>query len=174
MSLTNTPNDETVDLQQNHQKVSIADYKLTSSQAILVTYGLGSCLGISIFDSEKEIAGLIHIKRPSRTDANQTNSAAFADSGIELLVEQMENEGASTGEMKAKVAGGSDICGFTFSEDGSSIGERNIKQAEETLADCGIPVVNRDVGGEHSRTLRLDGGSGILTIESESKTTRMI
>lgn len=174
MSLKHTPNDETVEFQQDRKKVSIADYKLTSSQAILVTYGLGSCLGISIFDNETEIAGLIHIKRPSRSDTNLTNKAAFADSGIKLLVEQMKKEGASTGEMKAKIAGGSDICGFTFSGDGSSIGERNIKQAEETLAECDIPVVDQDVGGDHSRTLRLDGASGILTIESESKPTRRI
>lgn len=52
----------------------------------------------------------------------------------------MKIEGASTGEINAKIAGGSDICGFTFFEDGSSIGERNVEQAKETLAKYNIPV----------------------------------
>src|SRR6056297_1247676 len=153
-------------------KVGIAEYEVTTSGADLTTSGLGSCLGIAMYDDGAGVAGLVHVMLPSADEVDDSNKAKFADTGIELLVEEMEREGAAKRRIEAKIAGGSDM--LDFSENGSGIGVRNTEQVEETLAEFGIPIVSRDVGGDHGRSLRLDGNSGDLTVKSANKGSQVI
>lgn len=158
--------------EQERLKVGIAEYEVTTSDADLTTSGLGSCLGISMYDETAGVAGLVHVMLPSADEVDETNRAKFADSGIELLVEEMKNAGASIRNLEAKVAGGSDM--LDFSENGSGIGVRNVEQVEETLDELDIPLVSKDVGGDHGRSLRLDGSTGDLTVKSANKGSKVI
>lgn len=146
--------------------IGIADYAVTSAGATLTTNGLGSCLGIALFDRIAGVAGLIHIMRPSPREHEDTDAAKFADSGIELVIDAMERAGASQHRIEAKLAGGSDMKGFSATE--RSIGSRNVAQAETTLAELDVPITGRDVGGDHGRSLHFDGSSGTLTVESSN------
>jgi chemotaxis protein CheD len=145
-------------------KVGIAEYKTTTDDAVLTTSGLGSCIGVGIYDDVSGAAGLVHVMLPTAEDIDDGNRAKFADTGVEALVEALEDAGASRGSMRAKMAGGSDM--LDFSESGSSIGARNAKQVRATLEEFDIPLVGEDVGGDHGRSLKLDAGTGDLVVKS--------
>ncbi|MDS0219819.1 chemotaxis protein CheD [Haloarcula sp. S1AR25-5A] len=145
-------------------KVGIAEYKVTTEPALLTTSGLGSCIGIAIHDTRSMVAGLVHVMLPSAADIDGGNSAKFADTGVEALIEAMEDAGASTGTMEAKIAGGSDM--LDFSESGSSIGSRNAAKVRETLEAFGVPVVGEDLGGDHGRSVKLEADTGNLVVKS--------
>jgi chemotaxis protein CheD len=153
-------------------KVGIAEYEVTTDGAVLTTSGLGSCIGIALYDTETGAAGLVHVMLPSADDMENGNAAKFADSGTELLVEEMERVGANPDSLEAKIAGGSDM--LDFSESGSGIGDRNVATVRETLAEYDIPIVGEDVGGDHGRSLRLESTNGDLVVKSaNTENTRL-
>lgn len=158
--------------EQERVKVGIAEYEVTTADATLTTSGLGSCLGVALYDGEAGVAGLVHVMLPSADDVEDPNAAKYADTGIETLLLDMERSGAERERVRAKVAGGSDM--LDFSENGSGIGVRNMRQTESTLDDLGVPLVSEDVGGDHGRSLRLDGASGDLTVKSANKGRKTI
>jgi chemotaxis protein CheD len=148
-------------------KVGIAEYEVTTNGSVLTTSGLGSCIGVALHDPETGAAGLVHVMLPSADEMDDGNAAKFADTGTELLVDELEAAGASVRRIEAKIAGGSDM--LDFSESGSGIGVRNVEQVRETLDSYGIPIVGEDVGGDHGRSLRLESGSGDLVVKSANQ-----
>ena len=100
-------------------------------------------------------------------EENDGAPAKFADSGVGTLVEAMEEVGAETDRMTAKIAGGSDM--LDFSQNGSSIGSRNIEQARETLSGLSIPIEGEDVGGDYGRSLKFQAMTGDLVVKSASQ-----
>lgn len=148
-------------------KVGIADFGVASGNAVLTTSGLGSCLGVAIYDRPASVAGLVHAMLPSREEMAEGNEAKFADTGIQALVEALEREGADRASLEAKLAGGSDM--LDFSEEGSGIGVRNAEIGRQTLESFDIPVVATDVGGEHGRSLRLETATGDLVVKSANR-----
>ncbi|WP_336001661.1 chemotaxis protein CheD [Halorientalis halophila] len=153
-------------------KVGIAEYEVTTAEATLTTSGLGSCLGVALYDEAAGVAGLVHVMLPSAEGVENPTAAKYADTGIETLLVEMERAGAARDRVRAKVAGGSDM--LDFSENGSGIGVRNMEQVEATLDAFGIPIVSEDVGGDHGRSLRLEGSSGDLLVKSANKGSETI
>ncbi|WP_135305674.1 chemotaxis protein CheD [Haloarcula amylovorans] len=145
-------------------KIGIAEYQVTTGSAVLTTSGLGSCIGVAIYDELSGAAGLVHVMLPTAEDVAGGNRAKFADTGVAVLVEALEAEGASRDGMQAKIAGGSDM--LDFSENGSSIGSRNAEKVRETLEAYDIPLVGEDIGGDHGRSLRLESDTGDLVVKS--------
>mgnify|MGYP000224069920 CR=1 FL=1 len=148
-------------------KVGIAEYEVASGDAVLTTSGLGSCLGVAVYDPGSTVAGLVHVMLPSHDEMEGGNEAKFADSGVRELVAAMERTGADRDGMRAKIAGGSDM--LDFSQNGSGIGVRNVETGRRTLAEFDIPVVGEDVGGEHGRSLRLETATGDLVVKSANR-----
>lgn len=148
-------------------KVGIAEYEVTADIAELTTSGLGSCVGVALYDGTNSVAGLIHVMLPEADGMDGEKPAKFADTGTELLVEEMETLGASVRNIEAKIAGGSDM--LDFSEGGGGIGDRNIEQVRTTLDEYGIPIVAEDVGGDHGRSLRLEAKNGDLVVKSANR-----
>ncbi|WP_415382769.1 chemotaxis protein CheD [Halosimplex sp. TS25] len=148
-------------------KVGIAESKVSHADAVLTTSGLGSCLGVAVYDDEADVAGLLHVMLPSIDEMEGKNEAKFADSGIRDLVDEMERLGAERERMEAKIAGGSDM--LDFSESGSGIGVRNVERGRQTLAEFDIPIVGEDVGGDHGRSLRLETRTGDLIVKSANR-----
>jgi chemotaxis protein CheD len=164
--------DETAGTDPERVKVGIAEYEVTTDGAHLTTSGLGSCIGVGLVDVASGVAGLVHVMLPSAEEVDDDNPAKFADSGTELLVAEMERNGADASGLRAKIAGGSDM--LDFSESGASIGARNADQVRETLADHGIPIVGEDVGGDHGRSLRLEAATGDLVVKSANEPDRRL
>ncbi|MEF8825786.1 MAG: chemotaxis protein CheD [Halapricum sp.] len=153
-------------------KVGIAEYDVSKNGAELTTSGLGSCIGVALHDDAVPVSGLVHVMLPSADEMEDGNPAKFADTGVETLIEQLESEGGSRDRMIAKIAGGSDM--LDFSESGSGIGQRNVKQVKATLDAHDIPIVGEDVGGDHGRSLRLEGASGDLVVKSANEGSRTL
>ena len=117
-------------------KVGMADLKVVKSPNVLTTLGLGSCIGIALYDRHTKIAGLAHIMLPDSAQIkNNMNKAKFADTGIELLIEQMIELGCSKSRLTAKIAGGSQMFNFGNSNnDIMKIGYRNAVATKEILS----------------------------------------
>jgi chemotaxis protein CheD len=148
-------------------KVKIADLAVLKDQGILITVGLGSCVGVALHDAENKVGGLAHILLSCSCQfgnrSNPFNPAKFADTAIPLLVEKMEKCGGKRNRIKAKIAGGSQL--FSFNHGVSSIGEKNIEAVRQTLEELEIPIKGEDVGGNHGRTMRffVDSGKVVIT-----------
>ena len=148
-------------------QVAIEEYEVTDSGERLVAYGLGSCLGVALFDEKESIAGLIHVKRPTAPSGTTSSKATFADTGIRMLFDEMQSKGATTRHTKATLAGGIDTGGAASAVN-MSIGKKNVNQAKQTLDELGITVLNTAVGGDKAMSIHFDGGSGEASIETDS------
>lgn len=149
-------------------RVGIADCAVGQPDAVLSSSGLGSCVGVALYDADSGVVGLAHAMLPEHDgDGNRTK---YVDTAVEELLERMVEAGADPGGVVAKLAGGSDM--FQFSD--GSVGDRNVAAARETLADLGVEIVGEDVGGDHGRSLQLEGGTGDLRITSANREERTI
>ena len=115
--------------------IGISDYKLAKSPEILVTYALGSCVGVCLYDKVSKVGGLSHIMLPDSTTIRNSsqNIAKFADTGIDELVRQMEKLGARKARMVAKIAGGATMFTFQGRNDMMQVGERNVQAVKKKL-----------------------------------------
>ncbi|KAB1196567.1 MULTISPECIES: chemotaxis protein CheD [Haloferax] len=145
-------------------KVGIAEFAVDTDGNTLTTSGLGSCIGVALYDPVTNVSGLAHAMLPEANEGGKP--AKFADTGIESLLAEMQASGADPDRVVAKLAGGSNMFDFTSTNGGMSIGERNVDSARKTLDRLEIDVVAADVGGDHGRSLELDSRSGDLRVRS--------
>jgi len=130
--------------------IGIGDYAVTTDGSPLSTVGLGSCIGIVLYDSRKKVAGLSHIMLPEM-GSKQDRIGKYADTAIPALLDEMKKKGGSTQLCKAKIAGGASL--FTFKDDTLQIGKRNAEAVEAILKQYHIRIVGKDVGGDRGRTI---------------------
>ncbi len=150
--------------------VGIADLNVAKGDDIIITYALGSCVGICLYDSVKKVAGLSHIMLPDSKLANNPNQPhKYADSAIPALIKRMVAEGALRGGIKAKIAGGAKMFATTGNSDIANIGERNVAAVKKTLASLGIPILVADTGENFGRTQSFDPQTGLMKIKSANK-----
>jgi len=148
-------------------KVGMADLQVSRHPGMLTTLGLGSCVGVALYDTVKKIIGLAHIMLPSSLQArNVSNIAKFADTAIVKLVNDMISLGASKEHLVAKLAGGAQMFAFNNSSDIMRIGSRNVASSRDTLQELGIPIVAEDTGGNYGRTIELYSDDGRLLIKT--------
>lgn len=156
-------------------KVGMADMNTTFCPGVLTTLGLGSCVGICLYDTSTKISGMVHIMLPSSTQIkNNSNLAKFADTGIAKLVEDMVKIGAKRSKLISKIAGGSQMFSFNDASDIMRIGARNVAATKETLKLLNIPLVAEDTGGNYGRTIELYSETGILLIKTIGYGTKQI
>lgn len=148
-------------------KVGMADLKVAKFPDNLTTLGLGSCIGICIYDPSTKVSGMAHIMLPS-SDAIKQNSniAKFADTAIVKLVQEMEAAGARRIKCFAKIAGGAQMFSFSSSSDTMRIGERNAESVRKTLKSLSIPIKADETGGSVGRTIEFYSDSGKLIIKT--------
>ena len=151
-------------------KVGLADYKTCKFPDSLITYGLGSCIGIAIFDSKTKLGGLAHIMLPDSSNAKPTeNPAKFADKCLPLMVNELIQRGASKYNIQAKIAGGAQMFALNKATDIMRIGERNEESVKATLKSLNIPIMASDTGGNYGRTVELILETGKFKIKTINK-----
>lgn len=156
-------------------KVGMADMNIAYCPEVLTTLGLGSCVGICLYDTSTKISGLVHIMLPSSAQIkNNSNPAKFADTGIVKLMEKMIEAGAKRSKLVSKIAGGSQMFNFNDSSDIMRIGARNVTATKETLKSLNIPLIAEDTGGNYGRTIELYSETGILLIKTIGYGTKQI
>ncbi|MCB2297212.1 chemotaxis protein CheD [Clostridium tagluense] len=154
-------------MEYNEIKVGIADLNMAFSPDKLITVGLGSCIGIAIYDKAIGIGGLAHIMLPDSSQFNKiTNEIKFADLAIPILVEKMIKKGAKLRNMRAKIAGGASMFNFPDKSIIMDIGNRNGIAVKSALKNLSIPILSEDIGGNKGRTLIFDTTSGALSIRT--------
>ena len=146
--------------------VGMADLKVAKAPDILTTLGLGSCIGITLYDQAKKIGGMAHIMLPTYKGFEGQNIAKFADSAIIELVNQLARIGVQRNAVVAKIAGGAHMFGRTQNNDMLKIGERNAAASLAILKQLAIPVKANDTGGTHGRTIELHIENGALKIKT--------
>lgn len=143
----------------NKITIGIADMKLARGQGMLITYALGSCIGICLHDPLLKLGALIHIMLPVNMETNRTNTMKYADTGLRETLRQMEAMGAKRPRITAKIAGGAKM--FETGASLGNIGQRNIESVHLNLKKEGIRLLKEDVGGSVARTLLFDVNSGL-------------
>lgn len=154
--------------------VGVADMKVTSQKGdLLITYALGSCLGITIHDPVAGVGGLLHVMLPLSTidpqKANE-NPCMFVDTGVPKLFLECYKLGAQKGRLTVKVAGGA-CSNENEDEDYFQIGKRNFTMLRKLLWKNGVLLKTYDVGGQQSRTMSLEVGSGEVQLKINGATT---
>lgn len=151
-------------------RVGMADYKVGRSPASLISYGLGSCIGIALYDSTVKVGGLLHIMLPESSQARSNeNPAKFADTGIPLMLKEMIALGAVKARITAKIAGGAQMFKFANATDIMRVGERNATAVIGILKSLDIKLVANDTGGNYGRTVELKLDNGIYRIKTIDK-----
>ena len=155
--------------------VGMADLKVVKDPGGLTTLGLGSCVGIALYDAKVKVAGLAHIMLPdSKQIQNNSNVAKFADTAMVQMLKDMEREGAKRLNMKAKIAGGAQMFAFNATNDNLRIGDRNIEAVTKLLKQYNIPLVAKEVGADYGRTVELYADDGRFVIKSVGRGIKTI
>ncbi|MBB3109415.1 chemotaxis protein CheD [Paenibacillus phyllosphaerae] len=154
--------------QDNVVKVGMADLNIALGGHSLKTTGLGSCVGLTLFDEKSKVAGMAHVMLPSSDIARESsiNIAKYADTAIPELIERMKQAGANTGRLLAKMAGGAQMFAFSSQSDTMRIGPRNVESCKAVLSQLKIPILAEDTGGNYGRTIEFNSATGILVIRS--------
>lgn len=150
--------------------VDISDLKISDNENdILVTYSLGSCVGVSLYDPVENIGGLIHCMLPlSKVDREKArkNPYMFVDTGLSKMIQEMYDRGAKKKNLVAKLAGGARLLD---KKNIFNVGERNIVIVRKVLWKNDILIKGIDVGGAISRTVRLYMETGKTTVRNKGE-----
>jgi chemotaxis protein CheD len=122
---------------------------------------LGSCIGLALYDRRHKVGGLAHVVLP-QSRGKDDPVGKFMDTAIPGLLREMEAVGGRRLRPEARIAGGANMFATTVT---NTVGRQNIEACERLLQECGIPLVARHCGGEQGRRMKLDAGSGLVTIE---------
>lgn len=150
----------------NVTTVGISDMKMIRNSGSLVTYALGSCIGICLYEPNIKLAGMVHILLPAAPPNDTSNIFKYADTAIDETIRKMEVFGANKRNMIAKIAGGAKMFSVPGNSDFGNIGMRNSEAVQSSLQKHGIVIKGKDVGGTVARTLFLDAENGTATIKT--------
>lgn len=152
-------------------KVRIADYKIAKTPHVLITLGLGSCVGLSIYDKIEKIGGLAHIMLPRVSgEVAEKFYPRYADTAIKLVLSELHDQGCKEENMVAKIVGGA--CMFpSLQSNNKSIGDRNVDSVMEILQALNIPVEGSDTGGDYGRSIEFQTLTGGMIIKSVTNGT---
>jgi chemotaxis protein CheD len=140
--------------------IGIGEYAVVSNPAILVTLGLGSCVGVCIRDKKTRVGGMIHVMLPE-TQATSGKLSKYAKPGIEIMVNDIIKKGGNLRDLEAKIAGGAAM----FQSKGFDIGKRNVEKVKEVLLSLKIPLVSEDTGQNRARSIEFHLDTGELFIK---------
>lgn len=156
-------------------KVGIADLNICHAPDGITTLGLGSCVGVVLYDKSLKMAGLVHVMLPDSTQVRQNqNRAKFADSGIDYLLNMMQQKGANISGLTAKIAGGAQMFAFSTNNDMLRVGERNVEAVKKKLRELRIPILAEDTGLNYGRTVEFYPETGDFVIKAVGKSPKTI
>lgn len=146
-------------------RVGIADAKIVSAPNRIVTIGLGSCVGVALYDTVSKITALIHVMLPDSSAFKViSNPYKFADLAIPIIVEKMIEQGCVKKNIVAKIAGGASMFKFSEKVIHSDVGVRNIEAVKVAIKKEGLPIIAEDIGGNKGRTMFVESEDGSVLI----------
>ncbi len=141
---------------------------------MLVTYALGSCIGICLYDQKIKLGALVHIMLPLNMETGRTSKMKYADTGITETIKMMEAKGASRARITAKIAGGAKMFEISGGGTFGNIGQRNIDSVHLILKREGIKLLKEETGGTIARTLLFDVSNGMACVRCHGRADLII
>ncbi|HCZ05594.1 MAG: chemotaxis protein CheD [Thermotogota bacterium] len=143
--------------------IGIGEMAVAKNPAVIVTLGLGSCVGVCIRDPLNRIGGMAHVMLPKSHESSPSKPGKYADTAIVALLEEMKRKGADTSRLEAKIAGGAAM--FSSGKDGGmEIGRRNVESVKEQLKKYNIRLLSEDTGGNRARSIEYNLETGVLLV----------
>ena len=156
-------------------KVGMADLNICKAPDTITTLGLGSCIGLTLYDPVTKVGGMVHYMLPDSTKvSNNSNKAKFADTGIDELLRKVVAAGANKSRLVAKIAGGARMFEVSGLSDVGNIGARNAEAAKAILKKYGIRLIAEDTGLNYGRTVELHCDTGEFYVKSVGKEIKII
>ncbi len=141
--------------------VGIGEVRVATAPATLIARGLGSCVGVILYDPAARVAGLAHVILPEESKMPTDRRTRSAPGAIENLLAEMLEHGARRVALIAHVVGGAQVLRTAGR---AAIGQRNVAAVRAVLRQEGIPIHTEDTGGNQARSLTFDVSSGELTV----------
>ena len=155
--------------------VGMADLNIGKAPDIITTVGLGSCIGLTLYDPVTRVGGLVHYMLPdSKAVSNNSNIAKFCDTGVQELLKRVTMAGANGGRRVAELAGGAKMFAVNQESNVGSVGERNTVAAKQILRQLGIQLIAEDTGLNFGRTVELHCDTGDFYIKAVKKPVKII
>jgi chemotaxis protein CheD len=149
--------------------IGIAEQKIVKAPDKLATLGLGSCIGLVLFDPALRIGGMVHIMLPcAPQNTPVVNKAKFADTAITELIRLMMQSSAARGRLIAKIAGGAHMFNNVCNTDILNIGARNVQMCKQVLREYEIKIAAEDTGGICGRSIEFCCESSMLQVRTVS------
>ena len=161
---------------ENSIVLGMADLMVVPAPIKLITLGLGSCIGLVVYDSFAKVAGMAHIMLPnSRGLSGSEKVGKFADTAVPAIIEEMLKKGATRARIKAKIAGGAQMFALPgMSADFLTVGAKNVSETMLRLRRLGIALVASDTGGNKGRTIEFSTSNWMLKVKTLGKGTNEI
>jgi chemotaxis protein CheD len=147
------------------RRISIGDLRVAKAPAVLIAYGLGSCLAIVLYEPITRLGGLAHALLPMAPAEPTDKQGKYVDASIHAMVAQMETLGAQRQHLRARLFGGAQMFRPIQSAE-ESVGQRNLHTAQKVLSALRIPLTDQDVGGNSGRTVEFDLSDGSVMVRS--------
>ena len=147
-------------------KVGIGDMKLTRGEGVIVTYALGSCIGLAFYDSYIKLGALLHIMLPERVNESDANLFKYADTGIRETLRKMSAFGMVKSRTTVRIAGGANMFEISGNAGFGNIGQRNIDSVKQILKEEGMKISGEDTGANYARTMSLDTETGEVQVRT--------
>jgi len=157
------------------EAVGLGELKVGTRQGqVLVCYGLGSCIGVALYDPLVHVGAMLHVVLPdsSLSRGREAPPGKYADTGVAAAVDAIVRAGASRGRVTARLAGGARMLNLANGNAKLDIGARNDEAVRAALQHHGIRLVADDVGGTYGRTLQLHIGTGRLLVSTVGRGER--
>lgn len=139
-------------------KIGLSELGFGAGSTVLRTTGLGSCVGLVLYDADKKLSGMAHIMLPhsSLARSREINEAKYADTAIKRLVFGLEEMGSRRKALRAKIAGGAEMFQMVDQAYAMRIGPRNVEAIKSGLKEWEIPLIAEHTGGSKGRTIEFD------------------
>ncbi len=154
--------------------IGMAEYGVVKPPQNISTLGLGSCIGVVLYDKISKVGGMVHVVLPNSGGNPNINKAKFADTGVDFLVLNMIKSGANRNSIVAKVVGGAHMFFSATKSDLLKVGERNAEGCKLALNKLRIPIIAEDTGGNYGRTIELNTQDGSLLVKTVGRSEKTI
>lgn len=153
-------------------KIGIGDMKVLRQEGTLITYALGSCVGITLYDPVIKLGGLLHVMLPQSNGSADASPYKFADTGIREMLRKMAAYGGVQRRYICKIAGGAQM--FQMTGPIGNIGERNITTVKNELRAAHIQIRGEDTGENYARTMLMDVSTGVVKVRTMGRNEKVL
>lgn len=159
----------------NVRSVSIGEIVVSRvASDVLVAYGLGSCVSVSVFDPKRRVGGMLHALLPTSSGKGDAalHPEKFVNLGVPLLLEQVEKLGAMRSRLIIRVSGGAHMLSAPGIKNTLNIGDRNVEATHTVLSNLNLKIAAEETGGNAGRTAKLYMATGEVTIRTMGQKER--